>query len=52
MSDKTYKVLIVENSVVSRLVIKKTLLMSGLHFESISEVSDGLEALEFLKNNA
>ncbi len=53
MSDvlaKSYVVLIVENSLVTRLVLKKSLIMGGLQLTEVIMANDGQEALTVLKN--
>ena len=47
----SYKILIVDDSSVTRAVLKKTIAMTGIDIEVFYEASNGKEGLEVLDNN-
>ena len=46
-----FKILIVDDSAITRMVLKKTIDMVGIDVDEILEAGDGLEALDLLCNN-
>lgn len=47
----SYKILIVDDSSVTRAVLKKTIMMTGISVDAFYEAGNGKEGLEVLSNN-